>query len=217
MASSILAGFVKGAADRELDLIDERRKQEAKLKEVELLNRLQSETKRADFLFEEGYKRENVPDKSMSTVDPQTGLVTVKSASGKTLGERKMTEAEREDFGFERTQKKLTIENLQSQIADRARDSARQERLATAQIGAYNRQGLDGTTATKTGSTGSAVADALKTRYKSTIDELVKQGVDPLDIDRMSIMYVNDPRVRGRATGTALEQGYLDGLRSLAR
>lgn len=217
MASSILAGFVKGFANREVDMIDERRRQEAKLKEAELLARLQSETKRADFLFEEGWKRENAPDKSMSTIDPKTGKVTVKSASGKTLAERQMTESEIEDFGFESKQKKLTLDNLQSQIASRARDDARQDRVASAQIAASGRRGLDSTSAAKPGATGSAVADALRTRYKSTIDKLIEEGVNPLDIDRMGIMYVNDPRVRGRVTGTALEEGYLDGLMSLRK
>lgn len=221
MASSILAGFVKGFANREMDMIDERRKQEAKLKEAELLARLQSETKRADFLFEEGWKRENAPDKSMSTIDPKTGRVTVKSASGKTLAERQMTESEIEDFGFESKQKKLTLENLQSQIADRARDSARQDRVAAAQIGAYGRRGLDGSdTATPAaGGTGARVAKELRDRYKDTINKLLEQNpnVSPLDIDRMGLQYVNDPRVRGRVTGRDLEQGYLDGLNSLFR
>ena len=44
MASSILAGFVKGYTDRELDRIDQRRKAEAEEKKLRLLQQLEKET-----------------------------------------------------------------------------------------------------------------------------------------------------------------------------
>jgi hypothetical protein len=186
--SALVAGFIKGATGRALDNIDERRKMENEEKKTRLLAELQRETAQANALFEE-----NLPSAKLKR------------------------QADEQRMRLDAARDARDARKLDFDISNAERDDARADRLTSAQVGYYKRAGSGGGGLDKTaeGTSASAVADALKSRYSKTIEALVTEGVDPLDVDRATIQYIDLVRGDKRIKGTSLETGYLTTLKKL--
>lgn len=116
--ANLLAGFVKGFADNQVDQIQERRKLENEEKKAKMLADLQRETAQANFLFEKNFERSNKVDENMSTVDYETGDVTQVALDGTVLGKRKLTAAEREKHRRGEEGAELDIAGKKQAMAD---------------------------------------------------------------------------------------------------
>jgi hypothetical protein len=175
-AGNILAGFVKGASGRALDDIDRRRATEAESKKLEMLERLRRETAREMAQFEETLRNKRT-DKDLSSPDFDRGKMTLRDAEGNIKSERDLTQSEIEQHRTGREKDQLSLDNIRSQMSSRQRGDERQDRLASAQIGSYNRsgrgKGLDGS------SKGPGGKDILMTEYNNTFRELKDAGAPP--------------------------------------
>lgn len=191
--SVALAGFVKGFTGRTLDNIDERRRLEAEEKKARMLAQLQMETEQANILF-----RENTPTAKLGRAKDEQAMRLADEAAV----------LARDKFTLDRQQTLQTMDLAKRKEARESLDSA-------AQRDYYNRAGRSGTGQDSDEVTPSAVVDSLKSRYSSTINKLVEDGVNPLDIDRAAAQYVELVRGRKEIKGLALEQGFLAALQSL--
>lgn len=124
--ASILGGFVKGFTGRQLDLIDQRRKQEAEMKKMEMLEQLRRETAQWEWT--------NDPSKKMALRATEQRMRLEESQEARAIEQEKRASAEH-GLKMREGEQKLGLD---------AQAAARSERLAQAQIGAYSRQGRGG-------------------------------------------------------------------------
>lgn len=189
--ANLLAGFVKGFAGNQVDQIQERRKLENEEKKAKMLAQLQAETQRANFLFEEGYKKSNRIDENMSEKNYETGEIKLRAQDGSELGSRKMTKAEIDAQRMSLDKGMLDIENVRSTITSRARDDARADRTSAASIAASNRvgrgEGLDGSRTGSRTASSIDIARLIENDYSDDIGYLVKNyEVSPMEITQAS-------------------------------
>lgn len=195
MAKSILAGFVKGFAGRQLDNIDSRRKLEAEEKKARLLQQLQQETSEWEWA--------NSPTVKQGLRESDS---RIKENEAQAFRDRERLALDRERMGFDQ---KLALRNAARLDADSASErSYREKRLA-----------LDGTGKSDGSLSGEdsalKVATALQAQHKATIDSLVESGVDPLEIEDYSLQFATNPNIRGNVKGAELSKFYMQGLRKL--
>lgn len=194
---NLIAGFIQGYTGRQLDNIDQRRKLEAEAEKMKMLEQLRRETAE----WEEG-----LPSKKQSIKESESRIAE-NTAQAKRDAERLALDRDRSKWSQSMDLKRLGLD--QAQLAETKR--YHNENLSNER----KRLGLD--TTSSDGDSANRVAAALKTQHKATIDSLVADGVDPLEVDDMTLQFVTDPRVRGnkQATGAELSKLYMIGLRSL--
>lgn len=129
--ASILGGFVKGFTGRQLDLIDQRRKQEAEMKKMEMLEQLRRETAQWEWT--------NDPSKKLSVRATEQRMRLDESQEARAIEQEKRASAEH-GLKMREGEQKLGLD---------AQAAARAERVAQAQIAASGRQGGRGLEDTK--------------------------------------------------------------------
>lgn len=202
--ANLLAGFVKGFADNQVDQIQERRKLENEEKKAKMLADLQRETSQANFLFEENFKKSNRVDAAMSTIDPDTGKVTQRAQDGSVLSARDMTPAELASHKRKEQGDQLSIDNIRSQIDSRGKGDARDDRVANARIGSYNRanqKALDGSD----DPTDSDIANELVFRYSKDVEAATESG----NISQTAIRAAAIELVKNSRTGEDAQESFL--------
>lgn len=163
MASSILAGFVKGFADTELDFLKERRKQEAAMKQAQMLDQLRRETAQWEYTTLGGKER-----------DTRQAAADARAAA----------KAER-DAEYEAQLRPLELQSRRQQLSLDAQRAAREERESRARIASYGRSGksggLDDSSAAPTLQ---EAAREIKFQNQDLLNSLTSGENAPLSLDR---------------------------------
>lgn len=167
----IVAGAVGGIADYGLDQLKSRQDEEREVRKAKLLEDLRAQTAERLATFEDNLRRKQ-GDKSFSAAEGNSFVI--RNNRGEEVNRRALTEEEKRmrDLGIKKEE--LGITNLESQIASRARDDARQDRVATASIAASNRAGSSANDPSSISNT--SIANELFYRYKDEVEETVKSG-----------------------------------------
>lgn len=186
MASAGVLGFLKGASTSYYDQIEKRNQHERELEKAKFLERLRAETQKELAVFENDMQLKN-PNKEMSSVDYEKGKKIIRDGRGNELYQLDVPISDLEDYRLGREKDKLDLENTRSTIASRARDDARQDRLATAQIGAYNRSGGEGGSSTS-GNKFTAIdyGNELVRSHEPTVARLTRFGVKQEHVSRVA-------------------------------
>lgn len=205
-----LAGFIRGFAGNQLDQIKARREMEMDEKKARMLAKLQRDGAREDFLFKEDYKLEHDVDPSMSSVNYTTGEVTQKTRGGKVLSVRKMDPAEMAEHAAKTQKAGLDNLNTQGQIAERIKDSGRQDALNVASIGSLNRSNRLEDEGASEGSLDRKRADALLTSYSREVGEAVRSN----NISQSAVRQGALEFVRNSRNGEEMQTGFIKWLDS---
>lgn len=170
-----LAGFVGGVADYGLDQLKSRQDEEREVRKAKLLEDLRASTAERLAAFEDNLRQKR-GDKQFSGAEGDEFVV--RNDRGNEVNRRALTAEEKRTRDLSMRGDELAIRNVESQIASRARDDARQDRVANANIAASNRSGrsLDGGTSGPSLDANS-LAQGLVNRYKSLLGE----GEDKID------------------------------------
>lgn len=167
MASIGLLGGLRGASKVALDRMQDREEAERELKKQQDLERLRAETQKEL----EDYNRLSTPNEAMSSIDYETGRVTLRGQGGNVIGERAVNASEK--AAYEAKQRKASLD----EEADRLRIASskqsmelarRQDARAAAQHGKYMRGDKEGDEPT-------TLADRIRVANIIT-DNLSKQG-----------------------------------------
>ena len=163
----IVAGAVGGIADYGLDQLKSRQDEERGVRKAKLLEDLRASTAERLAEFEDRI-RQRRGDKQFSGAEGEQFVI--RNDRGAEVGRRDLTAEEKRmrDLGIK--QEELGLANLESQIASRARDDARQDRVAAASIAASNRSD------TPSSISNTSIANELFYRYKDEVEETVKSG-----------------------------------------
>lgn len=143
---SFALGFLKGFADTARSGIEARQAEESERKKIELLERLRRETAQFEYDLQEKRNKKTV-DKQQTSIDLEAGVKVIRNQYGEEIDRIPLTASEIESGRLSLDADRLTVEDKRSTIDSRARDDARADRLADAQIGAYSRSNRDDGTA----------------------------------------------------------------------
>jgi hypothetical protein len=151
MAGNILAGFVKGFSDTTLAGMERREEEERERRKIALLEQLRRDTEKDMLLF-----KEDLPSAKLDRERTRQTMDLAVKESGRAD----------ERLSLDRT-------NIESQIASRARDDARQDRSTNAYI-----RSLDGAgkKSDDEAATDLDVANELMYRYKSEVATTEQSG-----------------------------------------
>lgn len=109
-------GFLKGASGAGLDILEERRKNEAELAKQERLAALRAEQEKDLTIFKDKLERSSI-SKDMTEIDYSTGFVIYKDADGNELSRRKLNPSELEAYNVSKQKNELELatKHLQQQ------------------------------------------------------------------------------------------------------
>lgn len=193
-------GFLKGASKIALDSIDAREEAERQRKLQQDLIRMRAET-------EELFERKKV---KVERPDYAKGKASSYNAYGDVIGERDLTDAEKEDYLTGKSKDKLSLDqatlNLdktRGEIADRTADNKRADRLADAQIGSYNRSNrgtsLDGSNSGAPVTLQDRVQEALYRNKDLITSVTTAKGDATPELDRRELEIGIDELIRNMA------------------
>lgn len=227
MASLFGLGFLKGAATTGLDRLEKREDYDRDLRKEKLLQQVRLETQKELANYEDLLSSAKA-SKDFSSPDYQSGKYTLRNAKGEQIGERDLTQAEKDEFSLGQEKEKLGLDKIRGEIADRGADNARQERLANAQIGSYNasaessrasaaatRKGMAGLDTDLRNQAGSANVGAEIIRaHEKVVADAISSGIPAEEVARLaqfSAAQAGDQEL-GYNEATRI---FLDGLRLL--
>lgn len=207
MASKALKRFVGGFALTTLDQIQKREAYQRELEKAEMLERLRAETAKDLADYQELLDAKK-PSKEQSTSDFETGKKTLRNQYGEKIGEIDLPASDK--FAYEQEKRKASLdeENIRSQIADRARDSANAERQTSAYIKSLDQQtGVGGTK--PTGSNGKLSitdrANEIKYRQQDVVKDLIASGVPADAVQQTILRSLKNAAARGLPPSAAEE------------
>lgn len=213
MDGSILAGFVKGAADYGADQIKQRQAAEQEMAKTKMLEQLRLETEKEMATFRDNLDNNKV-SKDLSTPDYTNGKVVFRNAKGDVISERPMTPDELQAHSMDVQKDQLSLDNVKSEINARGVAQAHDaERIG------LERQSL-GISASR--ERREAAKDGLDTRsaagkplllkeYSNTIQELTKAGANPSVLANFQTRWYEGVNQAG--WDTAQQRKFLDSMR----
>ena len=109
-------GFLKGASGAGLDILEERRKNEAELAKQERLAALRAEQEKDLTIFKDKLERSSI-SKDMTEIDYSNGFVIYKDSDGNELSRRKLNPSELEAYNVSKQKNELELatKHLQQQ------------------------------------------------------------------------------------------------------
>lgn len=167
----IIAGAVGGVADYGLDQLKNRQDEEREVRKAKLLEDLRASTAERLAEFEDKI-RQRQGDKNFSGAEGDEFIT--RNDRGAEVNRRALTAEEKRARDLSLKSDELGVRNLESQIASRARDDARQDRVAAARIAADNRSNRPSLDGSDTGGgplNSNSLAQGLVNRYKSLLGE----------------------------------------------
>lgn len=220
MASLFGLGFLKGAATNQLDRLEKRDEAERQARKEELLAKVRLETQKDLADYEDLIASKKV-SKDLSSADYDSGTYRMRNAKGEDIGERQLTQSERDAYAADQEKEKLGLENIRSQIADRESDQAyKRESLAVQREGQNlqrQRMALDKTLASGTGPNESgsySVGAEIMRAQEKTVADVIADGVPGEEVARLAAAAAANAKARGQGYNEA-NQYFLEGLRLL--
>ena len=140
--SRVFAGFVKGFSDTALDSLQLREQEEAEKRKAKMLEQLRRDTVKYELELRDGFDRRK-PSKELSENDYTAGVRINRNEYGEEIGRIPLSASAMQDRGLALRGAELDIANVESQIASRNRDDARQERYTNAAIENMKDQNVD--------------------------------------------------------------------------
>ena len=130
----------------------------------------------------------------------------VRNDRGNEVNRRALTAEEKKARDMGLRQDQLALDNIESQIASRARDDARQDRVATSTIAANDRSNRDDGDSPSGAVNDSNVANELFFRYKDEVTETVNSG----NISRGALRAAAVDLAANSRTGQEAEQKFIE-------
>lgn len=199
-----LAGFVGGVADYGLDQLKSRQDEEREVRKAKLLEDLRASTAERLASFEDKLRQQR-GDKQFSGAEGDEFIV--RNDRGVEVNRRALTAEEKKVRDLSLKSDELGVRNIESQIASRARDDARQDRVAASTIAANSRRGSeDGGDSPSGAVNDSNVANELFFRYKDEVTETVNSG----NISRGALRAAAVDLAANSRTGQEAEQKFIE-------
>jgi len=226
MASLGMLGFISGASKQGIAQLDRREEADRDMKKTVFAEQLRRDT--AKYMMDlENIQKAGQSDKDNTQIDYERGVKILKNNKGETIREVPLTAAEKEDRTMakraldadtsvkEQTAKYKGLESMANIEQSRASAAASYASAENSRASASATRSLDG--AGKDSITTAAdVGKEMRYRYKSTADDLLKQGVPSVAIDAAGIRAAEIAKER-KLSKTQTEAVYLQALESLRR
>lgn len=197
-----VAGFVGGVADYGLDQLKSRQDEEREVRKAKLLEDLRASTAERLAQFEDKLRQQR-GDKQFSGAEGDEFVV--RNDRGNEVNRRALSEEEKRARDLSLRGDELSVKNLESQIASRARDDARQDRVAASTIAANSRRGSSDT-AESGALSNTSIANELFYRYKDEVTETVNSG----NISRGALRAAAVDLAANSRTGQEAEQKFIE-------
>lgn len=183
---TVLAGGVKGFADKKVEYLDAREEEEREKRKAKFLEQLRLDTAKQVADYQEAIAAAR-PDEKMSTVDYTTGEYISRDRDGNEKTRRKLTDAELEDRKNGQRKTQLDLDYAAERIKSEQHDRMIAERNAeTSRIAASNRGERSAKGATD--NTLAGAATSLIGLNDSAVNTLTKAGVAPHQISNAAMI-----------------------------